>query len=149
MTYRKTSNISRTLVGNKIVDHSDVVGIWCALYKRLDDNCYALHASASVWIVRYRRENRTCQIWQKPMSGGPHHLIPLQFIKLIPTGAAYMRHWTGPMSLPVMASWLCGVKPLPEPILTYCELGTEEQTVNFVSKYKVFIHENGGYFFRG
>ena len=26
MKYRKTSNISRTLVGNKIVDHSDVVG---------------------------------------------------------------------------------------------------------------------------
>ena len=25
-TYRKTSNISRTLVGNKIADHSDVVG---------------------------------------------------------------------------------------------------------------------------
>ena len=24
--YRQTSNISRTLVGNKIVDHSDVVG---------------------------------------------------------------------------------------------------------------------------
>ena len=24
--YRKASNISRTLVGNKIVDHSDVVG---------------------------------------------------------------------------------------------------------------------------
>ena len=26
--YRKTSNISRTFVGNKIVDHSDVVGAW-------------------------------------------------------------------------------------------------------------------------
>ena len=26
LTYRKTSNIRRTLVGNKIVDHSDVVG---------------------------------------------------------------------------------------------------------------------------
>ena len=26
MDYRKTSNISRTLVGNKIVDNSDVVG---------------------------------------------------------------------------------------------------------------------------
>ena len=26
MTYRKTSSISRTLVGNKIVDNSDVVG---------------------------------------------------------------------------------------------------------------------------
>ena len=25
-TYRKTSNISRTLLGNKIVDNSDVVG---------------------------------------------------------------------------------------------------------------------------
>ena len=26
VTYRKTSNISRTLVGNKIVDNSDVIG---------------------------------------------------------------------------------------------------------------------------
>ena len=26
MDYRKVSNIRRTLVGNKIVDHSDVVG---------------------------------------------------------------------------------------------------------------------------
>ena len=26
LTYRKTSNIKCTLVGNKIVDHSDVVG---------------------------------------------------------------------------------------------------------------------------
>ena len=26
ITYRKTSNMSRTLVGNKIVDNSDVVG---------------------------------------------------------------------------------------------------------------------------
>ena len=26
MIYRKTSNISHTLVGNKIVDHSDVAG---------------------------------------------------------------------------------------------------------------------------
>ena len=26
ITYRKTSNISRTLVGNKLVDNSDVVG---------------------------------------------------------------------------------------------------------------------------
>ena len=25
-TYRKTSNISHTLIGNKIADHSDVVG---------------------------------------------------------------------------------------------------------------------------
>ena len=28
MIYRKTSIISRTLVGNKIVDNSDVVGAW-------------------------------------------------------------------------------------------------------------------------
>ena len=27
-SYRKVSNIRRTLVGNKIVDHSDVVGAW-------------------------------------------------------------------------------------------------------------------------
>ena len=27
-SYRKTSNIRSTLVGNEIVDHSDVVGAW-------------------------------------------------------------------------------------------------------------------------
>ena len=42
MTYRQVSNMRRTLVGNKIVDNSDVVarrdekhlslGIWCDLY---------------------------------------------------------------------------------------------------------------------
>ena len=26
--YRQTSNISDALLGNKIVDHSDVVGVW-------------------------------------------------------------------------------------------------------------------------
>ena len=27
-TYHETSNISRTLVGNKILDHSEAVGAW-------------------------------------------------------------------------------------------------------------------------
>ena len=42
-----------------------------------------------------------------------------------------------------MACRLSGAKPLPEPMLTYCQLDPQEQTsVKFESKYKTFIQEN-------
>ena len=42
-----------------------------------------------------------------------------------------------------MACHLFGTKPLPEPMLTNCQLQSQEQTaVKFKSKYKVFIDEN-------
>ena len=42
--------------------------------------------------------------------------------------AAYMRQWTGWTLVQVMACHLLGAKPLPEPMLTYCQLDPKEQT---------------------
>ena len=39
-----------------------------------------------------------------------------------PPSAAYMRQWTGSSLVQIMACRLFGVKPLPEPMLPYCEL---------------------------
>ena len=56
-----------------------------------------------------------------------------------------------------MACRLFGVKPLPEPMLTYCQWDPLEQTsVKFESRYKTFLskncilrrrHRNGAHFF--
>ena len=60
-TYRKTSNISCTLVGNKIVDNSDVVGCRrCSNYIFIlnltpgfnglsDDNCKRIQETFKFW----------------------------------------------------------------------------------------------------
>ena len=45
-----------------------------------------------------------------------------------PPSAAYMSLWTGPAMVQVMACRLFGVKPLPEPMPTYCQLGPQEHT---------------------
>ena len=43
----------------------------------------------------------------------------------------------------IMACRLFGAKPLPEPMLTYCQLDHWERLpMEFESKYKFFIHEN-------
>ena len=39
-----------------------------------------------------------------------------------PPSAAYMRQWVGSSLVQVMASRLFGAKPLPEPMLAYCQL---------------------------
>ena len=42
-----------------------------------------------------------------------------------------------------MACRLFGAKPLPEPILPYCQLDPKEHiSVNFDSKYELFIDQN-------
>ena len=49
-----------------------------------------------------------------------------------------------------MAGHLHGAKPLPEPMITYCQLHLKEQiSVKFKSKYNgfhLFHFQNGGYF---
>ena len=45
LSYRQVSNISRTLVGNKIVDHSDVVGASPAALLQLH-----LHSPLNIWF---------------------------------------------------------------------------------------------------
>ena len=45
-----------------------------------------------------------------------------------PPSAAYMRPWAGSTLVQVMACRLFGAKPLPEPMLTFCQLDPQEQT---------------------
>ena len=44
-----------------------------------------------------------------------------------PPSAAYMREWIGSALVQIMACHLFGAKPLPEPMLTYCQLDSWEQ----------------------
>ena len=54
-----------------------------------------------------------------------------------------MRQWIGSVFVQVMACHLFGAKPLPEPMLAYCQLDPQEQTsVKFQPKYKILIDEN-------
>ena len=56
-----------------------------------------------------------------------------------PPGVAYMRQWTLSTLVQVMARHLFGAKPLPEPMLPYCQLDPWEQTsVKFESRYNTF-----------
>ena len=52
---------------------------------------------------------------------------------------AYMHRWTRPSLVQVMACRLFGTKPLPKPMLTYCQLDPQEQTsFKFQSVFKHF-----------
>ena len=61
-----------------------------------------------------------------------------------PPSAAYMRPWTGSTLVQVMACRLFGAKPLPEPMLPYCQLDPWEQTHWHLNQntLKLFIREN-------
>ena len=48
-------------------------------------------------------------------------------IKLSPPSAVYIRPWTGPELVQLMACRQLGTKPLPEPMLAYCQLDPWEQ----------------------
>ena len=56
-----------------------------------------------------------------------------------PPIATYMRQWTGSALVQVMACCLFGTKPLPEPMLVYCQLYSWEQiSVKFKSEFYHF-----------
>ena len=56
-----------------------------------------------------------------------------------PPNAAYMRRWTGLSLVQVMACRLLGAKPLPEPMLIYCQLDSWEQiSMKFESQFYHF-----------
>ena len=56
-----------------------------------------------------------------------------------PYSAAYMRQWTGSALVQVMACRLYGTKPLPEPMLAYCQLDSWEQiSAKFESEFYHF-----------
>ena len=56
-----------------------------------------------------------------------------------PPSAAYMRQWTGSALIQVMACCLYGTKPLPEPMLPFCQLDSWEKiSVKFESRFYHF-----------
>ena len=102
MKYIQTSNISRILVGNKIVDHSDVIGaspvgiapstssfstdhlasmVWVKTIARWDKK----YLSFVIWCTLYKRFDSNSEEyagvgktdWHQSQQSFPHHLIPL------------------------------------------------------------------------
>ena len=66
-----------------------------------------------------------------------------QWVNSSAPSAAYMRQWTVSALVQAMACRLFGAKPLPEPMLTYCQLEPCEQTCyNSNRNTKLFIQEN-------
>ena len=54
-----------------------------------------------------------------------------------------MRQWTGSLSVQVIAWRLFGAKPLPEPMLIYCQSDYWEQvSVKFEQNFIISIQEN-------
>ena len=72
-----------------------------------------------------------------------------------PPSAAYMGQWTGPSMVLVMACRLFAAKPLPEPMLAYCQLDSCEQISvklhNFIQEnaFENIVCQNGGHFVPG
>ena len=61
------------------------------------------------------------------------------WVESSPPTAAYMRQWTGPPLVQAMACRLIGAKPLPEPVLAYCQLDSWEHiSVKFESEFYHF-----------
>ena len=85
------------------------------------------------------------------------------FHKLIvnssPPSAAYMHQWAGSSLVQVKACRLFGAKPLPEPMLTYCQIDSWEQILvkfkwefyHFHSRKCIWnvVCQNGGHFVQG
>ena len=64
--YRKVSNISRTLVGNNIVDHSDVVGASSAGAAPYTSSFSTKHMASLDWpktTVRRDEKHLSLRIW--------------------------------------------------------------------------------------
>ena len=56
--YRKSSNISRTLVGNKIVDNSDVVGASPAGAAPITSSFSTWHLASMEWAKTTARDDK-------------------------------------------------------------------------------------------
>ena len=96
--------------------------------------------TCSIWMTVFKTS-----LWNSLNSSSP--------------SSTYMRQWTGAALVQVMACRLFGTKPLPEPMLTYCQLDPWEQnSLKFELKYET-VHSqkciwnchlhNGGHFAQG
>ena len=89
------------------------------------------------------RPNCKCESYMRYIAKCKRSVIlticPESLLNSSPPSAAYMRQWTGSTLVQVMACRLLGAKPLPEPMLTYCQLDSWVQiSVKFESKFYHF-----------
>ena len=62
-----------------------------------------------------------------------------QWVNSSPPSAAYMRQWIGSALVQIMACHLFGAKPLPQPVLAYCQLDSWEHiSMKFESEFYHF-----------
>ena len=74
---------------------------------------------------------------------GPHVCLAIQGLADLPPSGAYMRQGTESALVQLMACRLSGTKPLPEPMLIYCQLVLENKLQwNSNQITKLFIHKN-------
>ena len=77
------------------------------------------------------------QCW--PRYTPPYGIPRPQWVNSSPPSAVYMRQWTGPSLVQIMACRLFSAKPLPESMLVYCQLDPWEQvSVKFESEFYPF-----------
>ena len=80
MNYRNTSNISRTLVGNKIVDNSDIVG--------------ALHVDAAPTTFSFWHKHMASMDWAKKISRRDEEYLGFEIWCAYIRGLTVGQHWT-------------------------------------------------------
>ena len=100
--------------------------------------------SIKYWATIFTKQDQ--DLWCNIVSLGHNGFEVTQWnipVNSFPSSVAYMCQWTGSALVQIMACHLFGAKPLPDPILTYCLLEPQEQTlVKIKSKCKTFIHKN-------
>ena len=110
---------------------SEIVLKWTSLGLR-DDKSTLVQVMAWCHQVTSHYLN---QCW--PRSLPPYGVTRPQWVNSSLRSAAYMPQWTGPASVKVMACRLFSAKPLPEPMLAYCQLDCWEQ-ISLRCKSKIY-----------
>ena len=121
--------------------------IWVDFWKKILEIGHIFYCCPSNWVSNavfsYLRNNRCLVRLTKSWAPGvcDHTTVPILYcsLQLIHPSAAYMRQWTGSSLIQVMACRLFARKPLPEPMLIYCQLVSWEQvSMKFESKFYHF-----------
>ena len=119
---------------------------------------------ASHWDLFYNDISYNVPLLQRIIST-PYNMMWLQYwcasvwYNSSPPSAACMRQWTRQASVQIMACRLFGAKPLPKPMLTFCQLihrnklqwNVNQNTKLFINEnaYENVVWQNGGHFVQG
>ena len=127
------SGASRTQVGPMLAHELNYLGCYIVMKYWV----YVIQ-SVMIIIVYYLTTSWGFYIHSENMWPYYRKLIRIT-INSSPPSAAYTLRWIGSALVQVMAWHRIGAKPLPEPMLTYCQLDPYQQTsVKFESEYKTF-----------